>query len=392
MRVLVLTNLWPNPQVHFAGTFIVSRVQHLVRLGVDVTLCHLHYKPLWPGESAPSWQALNRLREQITELPAYRPSWYAYGGVKLSLPAMMESGGTRHVSRHACAAPRFDVVHAHGMYVPSAGVIAMQVAQQLRVPYVLSLHGGDVNSAQGRTRADLRRVVGSAAAVSFVSEALRTHAGSLGAVPNRAVVIPNGVDLERFKPEVAGEPAPPGGRRPRVVGYLGHLTAIKGADRLVDIMKLLTDADVRLLVGGRGHLDKSLRQRSSGLPIDFVGPISPGDVPRFMRSLDLLVVPSRSEGWPTVILEAHACGVPVLGSDAGGTADAIGDSTYVVPNGEDFERRFAERLCEVLENKADPHRLRRRAEEYSWRQIAVREAEMLQTAAGSTRGAQAHGR
>jgi len=77
-----------------------------------------------------------------------------------------------------------------------------------------------------------------------------------------------------------------------------------------------------------------------------------------MNAMDVMILPSRNEGFGAVIIEAQACGVPVVGSSNGGIPEAIGDGGIVVEEGENFEKRFAEAVINFLENPIDSNYIR----------------------------------
>jgi len=92
-----------------------------------------------------------------------------------------------------------------------------------------------------------------------------------------------------------------------------------------------------------------------------------------MNAMDVMILPSRNEGFGAVIIEAQACGVPVVGSSNGGIPEAIGDGGIVIEEGEDFEKRFAEAVVEMLKNPIEREYLRERALGFSWENIVKRE-------------------
>jgi glycosyltransferase involved in cell wall biosynthesis len=78
-----------------------------------------------------------------------------------------------------------------------------------------------------------------------------------------------------------------------------------------------------------------------GLDVVFAGRVPQVEVARCMNAMDVMVLPSRNEGWPCVVLEAQACGTCVVGSSSGGIPEAIGFDEYVAKEEENFEERFA---------------------------------------------------
>lgn len=135
--------------------------------------------------------------------------------------------------------------------------------------------------------------------------------------PERRHVVWNGTALERrTRPE-----RPPGS--PFTFGYLGRLVPEKGVGLLIDACRQMAADDWRLRVAGEAPVDSPFRAQASGLPIEFCGFV---DTAAFLDTIDVLVVPSVwRDPFPTVILEAKAAGVPVIGSLRGGIPEAIGD-------------------------------------------------------------------
>lgn len=209
----------------------------------------------------------------------------------------------------------------------------------------------------------------------------------------RARVIPLGVDLQRFRPatdvarradvagsadvassaDVAGSAGDAGSPAAITVGFLGRLVPEKGLLVLLDA--LAREPRLRLRVGGTGPLGAELPALAGAAGawdrVELVGAIDPDDIPDFLRSLDVLAVPSLptpswTEQFGRVAVEAMACGVPVVSSDGGALPDVVGGAGIVVPAGD------AEALAGALVEAAGPRaaELRAsgtaRAEECSW--------------------------
>lgn len=165
----------------------------------------------------------------------------------------------------------------------------------------------------------------------------------------RVHVIRNGIDGEVFHPRPAGDRAP----GPLRVGSVARLIRVKGFDVLIEAVRRLghrdvdqrdadhRDADhldvdhldVEYLVVGEGPERAALEAQARGLPVRFVGELhEPAAVADFLRSLDVFVLPSRSEGLPNVVLEAAMCGLPVVSTTAPGLKDAAADAVLVAPD------------------------------------------------------------
>lgn len=156
------------------------------------------------------------------------------------------------------------------------------------------------------------------------------YAGPLAVIPQF------GVDPEVFAP--ASEPRAAG---PLRVGFVGRLVPEKGGADLLDALAQL-GGEWRLAVMGDGPAKGALIAQAQRLRIaDRVtfGTLPSTQMPAFYRGLDVLVVPSRTrsnwkEQFGRVIIEALACGVPVIGSDSGDIPSVIGDAGLVVPEGD----------------------------------------------------------
>lgn len=150
-----------------------------------------------------------------------------------------------------------------------------------------------------------------------------------------AVIPQFGVDPDIFAPRL-GEQDP---ARGFVIGYAGRLVPEKGVDLLLEAVAGLSGVWRLVIVGSGPELNRlELLARRLGLAdrVSFEGDISSIRMPAFYRELDALVVPSRSrpnwiEQFGRVLIEAMACGVPVVGSDCGEIPNVVGDAGLIFP-------------------------------------------------------------
>lgn len=158
-----------------------------------------------------------------------------------------------------------------------------------------------------------------------------------------------GVDTETFRPcpeehSLRSE----GERRPSyVIGFVGRLVPEKGVDILLRAVAALQSSDlahpVRLQLVGGGPLHNELQGLATQLAIadrvEFLGPRTPAQIANLLCSFDLVALPSRTtqvwkEQLGRALLEAMACGVPVIGSDSGAIPEVVGDAGLIVPEGD----------------------------------------------------------
>ena len=206
-----------------------------------------------------------------------------------------------------------------------------------------------------------RALEGGAARVVCVSELVRAEfAARYPSAASRLVVVPNGVDLERFHPRErsaarasleqrglarAGEP---------LVLFLGRNPELKGLPLLLDALALLPDRPWRLLVAGvarPAHWTArwTAAARRAGLDADRVNVVAELDAVTACAGADVVVLPTRRDPCPLVVLEALACGTPVITTERAGSADAIrsplaGGVLAAKPSASDLARVLEPRL------------------------------------------------
>ncbi len=283
-----------------------------------------------------------------------------------------------------------------GYFAWPYGYAAVMAARRLGLPALVSCRGSDINhlARPPRTRMRIAWALAHCARVLVVSRALGERVAELGVDPARIVHVPNGIDRERFAPGPAPEAREALGFEPDVplVVCVARLSREKGVDVLVEAFSDLAarDARARLAIVGDGPEREALRAQvaRAGLSgrVHLAGTRPHDEVPRWMQAADVVVLPSRTEGHPNVVLEALACGRPVVATAAGGVPEIL-DATrgHVVPV--EDPRALADALSDALGRVWDVGRLREAASR-TWddtgRQVAQIVAEV--TAEARRRG------
>ncbi len=204
-------------------------------------------------------------------------------------------------------------------------------------------------------------------------------------------VIPLGVDIELFRPDPAARRAMRerlgwNGEGPPVVGFLGRFVEDKGVGVATRALEAASTPWRALFVGG-GPQEGMLRQWAArfGDRVRIVSAVPHDRVPAHLNAMDLLLAPSQStprwrEQFGRMLIEAFACGVPVIGSDSGEIPHVVADAGVIV--GERDEAGWRQALCELLESPARRAELAARGRErahalYSWPVVARRHLELF---------------
>jgi len=212
-----------------------------------------------------------------------------------------------------------------------------------------------------------------------------------------AEVVPNAVDNVLFRPMDREQCRRELGLNHFTVGYVGRLVEEKGLADMVDALESLDD-QVELLFVGSGPMEQALEARaaeigrSDSVRIMQSRPLEA--LPSIMNAIDVLALPSRTtpswkEQYGRVIIEAHACGTPVIGSNSGAIPDVVGDGGLVVP-----ERDPAALAVAINALRQDPARRQamgcagkaRVEAECTWTRVAERMAAIYESMMSSGRG------
>ena len=231
-----------------------------------------------------------------------------------------------------------DIIHGH--YLFPAGAAAVEVGKERGIKTYVTAHGSDMfelYKKQQLMRSTLKKVLRDADVVLAVSNALRHEIIATGVqgISAKTKLCWNSVDIDKFsskendsfKKENKLEDKP-------IVLFVGNLIKRKNVDSLLEAKKI-SSGDYYLVIVGDGPEFKKLAKKVEDENIrDVIFTGSRNDVENIIPSCDMLVLPSFSESFGLVLIEALACGKPVIGSDVGGITEIINDDVglLVDPN------------------------------------------------------------
>lgn len=321
------------------NVYVLHLARSLTRRGWLVDLATLERDPDSEGVAVTPLEPGLRLLSVAVPGAALAP--------KEQLPDFTSGFGAALQAFYDDAAP--DLVHAHYWL---SGVAARELCSATDIPLVLTLHttaavknlrAGEGENPEPRHREDAERELIRDACVTVVNTPAEAEqmAELYGADPNRLRVIPPGVDPAVFHPLPDETSARPDG--PFTVLCAGRLQPLKGPQILVEALGLLRDhrsgTEIRLILAGTGapeFLD-SLHHRVETLGIEdaveFHGSMPSPELADLMRRADAVAMPSSSETFGLVALEAQACGTAVLATDVDGLRLAVtdGETGRLVP-------------------------------------------------------------
>jgi teichuronic acid biosynthesis glycosyltransferase TuaC len=358
LRILTLSRNYPNSVFPSLGLWVQRQVHQLAHDCEMVVVSPIPYYPaLMPNSYYSRFRIVERYRKENNVHVWHPRLLLAPGYAFQSLEAGSYYLATRRLCDRLWRDFQFDLIHAHFSYPD--GVVAAMLGHRYQVPVVVTEHAfwrpwlEQFPTVRSQTLWASRKTDVQIA----VSRALRETIASFTGDPDRIRVIPNGVDGSLFT--LADPPSSDSNQ----ILFVGHLNFVKGVDVLLHAFAnlLKTRPDLRLvMVGGASYRDTQvqaadLRNLAYKLAlidkVDFVGIKPPNEVARYMRESALLVLPSRRETFGSVLIEALACGIPVVATRCGGTEDIVTPEVGVLVRSEDASS-LAQGIDQVLANRS----------------------------------------
>lgn len=372
IRILTFSSLFPNPEQPLNGLFVAERLRHLLASGeVEAEIVapvpwFPSGHPIFgryagfarvPAESV--WQGRRVLHPRYPVVPG--PGWYA-------TPLLMAQGARAAAARLRREGQGFDLIDAH-YYYPD-GIAAALLGRALKKPVVITARGTDVTLIP--THALARRWIlwasrRSAASIA-VSEGLRDRMAAFGIDPAKIVVLRNGVDLDRFRPVDRQAARQRVGVDGRVLLSVGNLIELKGHHLVIDALASLPGWT--LLIVGEGPWRERLQRRAAAAGsadrVRLIGAVPQEELIDYYNAADILVLASSREGMANVLLEAAACGTPILATRVAGSAEVVREPEMGRLLPERSARAIAAGVRDLDARPCDRERIRDHARRLGW--------------------------
>jgi teichuronic acid biosynthesis glycosyltransferase TuaC len=359
-QLLFVSNLFPDAAEPYRGLDNATVLHHLA---AHYQIRVVSPRPWLPGFSSGQGRKTARAEDAVFA-PLYVRSPYLPKIGALANHRLMAAALRAPLRALHAAFPWQRVL---GSWLFPDGWAVQQASRAIapQAPVTLIAQGSDVHvylRSRGRRQAILQtldQVNGTITRSRSLSEML----AAAGADASRLHPLYNGVDTAQFHPGGRAEVRAELGVDPAatVLLFVGNFLPVKDPLRLVThfahLVERLPQHRLRLVMVGKGPLENAVDQRLAtlglGVRVQRTGPLLAEGVARWMRAADLLCLTSRNEGLPNVILEAQACGLPVLSTAVGGLHEVV-DAPWkgrLIPL--DDPASWQDAACDLIQNPLD---------------------------------------
>lgn len=392
LRILTFSSLYPNAVQPRHGVFVEERLRHLLAGGgVSATvLAPVPWFP-WRHPRFGRYAQYARVPEEETRygVRVLHARYPVVPKIGMSAAPWLMAKAMLPVLRSLEAREAdFDLIDAHYFYPD--GVAAVWLGERLGKPVMVTARGSDINwiPRHRLPRLQILWAARRAKAVVAVSNALGERLADLGVARERITVLRNGVDQAVFCPEP--ELALALGRELKLDGpvilSVGNLIESKGHHIAIEALKYLDQGT--LLIVGEGPMKEALRKQAdaSGLGdrVRLLGAVEHDELPRYYSLADVLVLASSREGMPNVVLEALACGTPVVACDVGGVREVVAEEVagLVIPARK--ADALAQAVGKLLAKLPSSEAVRRYAQRFSWDETSAGQRVLFRRLCGGT--------
>lgn len=340
MRILVVSYMYPNSTNEILGIFVEEQVKALVKRGCEIkVIAPVAYCPPFPFNriSKRVRQCSNiAFRELRNGVEVYHPRYITtapllIGNVLIHLHGWLIYRGIKNLATKIVSDFNPHIIHVHGVFPDGYAVALLKKDLKKNIKVVVTTHRGDLISAfnnnliMKRTRFSLNH----SDFIMPVSPALKDMASSISN-QSQIRVIPNGVDIHKF--ELTAEDIKWIEQKKRdfngkkTLLFLGQLTERKGIKELFKAFTQINsyrDDLILVLVGGNGDVSDYITNNNSKEKVKLIGPVKHEQVKLWMSLCDIFTLPSYREGMPVAMLEAMACGKPIIVTNIDGVREII---------------------------------------------------------------------
>jgi len=381
MRILTLTNLYPNYIQPNRGIFIKYRMDAFCKIsGAEMDVVSpVPYFPQLPFKTR--WTQFSRIHkhEMFDGVNIYHPRYLVVPKIVMHTHCKTMFQAAFPLVQRLHEKNPYDLIDAHWVYPD--GWAAVKIGKLLKIPVVVSARGNDINEYVDfpKILPLIKWTLQHSDCNIAVCQALKDIMLDLTKKEDNIHVIGNGVDRTRFQSKIKAECRKKLGlpADKKIILSVGLLEKRKGHHILIEALGQLRQSSgesPHLYIIGAGPLRQKMIEQINMLnladSVKLVGEMPNAELANWYSASDLLCLASDREGWPNVLLEAIACGAPVLATPVYGVPEVIhSDSVGQMVAGR-TPAAFAEKIPEMLAKKWDAQKMKDFAAQHSWESVA----------------------
>lgn len=340
------------PSEYFVkNAFVETLVNSMADLGVNCTVIapqSLSHVLLGRENRLPYRQV--RRTPVGNEITVITPKYYSVSTKKLGLvntASLTLANSKRAVERafvKLLRSEKFDAIYGH--FIFESGIIANYLGKKYHIPAFFAYGENTTYTidrlGEKKTRELLRGITG---VVSVSTENKRVLIEKSMVPAEKIGVFPNAVDNACFCPQDGAAMRQELGfpQDAFIVAFVGRFLDVKGPDRLSAAIEQLNDDNIYSIFIGDGPLKPTCRN------ILHCGSLQHDEIPRYLSAADVFVLPTKAEGCCNAIVEAMACGLPIISSDMPFNEDILADDRAILIDPMNIDA-MAEAICELKDN------------------------------------------
>ena len=337
MNILIIPSWYPSPENPNTGIFIKEQAilfaKHFPEHNIGISTWGSNHKSLLLEVAKPFQLLMKLFKKPQNHLKQFAPNCIEYFSPTYTWTRIILKGNIKNIisanekniKNFEQQYGRIDLIHAHVSH--PGGYVAMQISQRLHIPYVITEHMTpfpfSVYHKDGKISKLITQPLAMASKTICVSDFLKKSITIQAQA--ELCLINNFIDEDFFIPKQIKTR----NEAPISLLFIGRLVPQKGIDILLKAFKILleTDLNLKLTIGGTGEYEKDYQllcnELGLGKNVNWLGNLDRNQVRDTLQECNIFILPSRNENNPVVILEALACGKPVITTSCGGPEEMI---------------------------------------------------------------------